>query len=382
MNGRGRQAGWATLAAGALLAGTVVARPAAPQDPAPPESVTKAPPAQPLDDGSLRAAYLDLFGRPPFAEERAHWLGRARRELCDALIDNTEYWKQWLEEQLYYFFLIDNFRPESERVAAIPADLTAHKLNVREAIHRIALCPSFDQRNPGADTFVTVVMEQLDGIKVQKNARELEIGKAIYDGTPGTFLGKSGTSQADIVRIAVEDKAFTETFLTREYKRLVRREPERKALNDWARRCQRDPSLYTAFVREWILSVEWEERLAHPIDQPNRLFVRAMFVDLLGRLPDDDEARRLRTALDGLSDPGPLRSVLARLLIDSKAMKLPERAAIGDPQPWVTDLFRRLLGRDPNAPELAAFVEALRDPACRPATVLYAIVTHPEYQSY
>jgi len=336
MNGRGRQAGWATLAAGALLAGTVVARPAAPQDPAPPESVTKAPPAQPLDDGSLRAAYLDLFGRPPFAEERAHWLGRARRELCDALIDNTEYWKQWLEEQLYYFFLIDNFRPESERVAAIPADLTAHKLNVREAIHRIALCPSFDQRNPGADTFVTVVMEQLDGIKVQKNARELEIGKAIYDGTPGTFLGKSGTSQADIVRIAVEDKAFTETFLTREYKRLVRREPERKALNDWARRCQRDPSLYTAFVREWILSVEWEERLAHPIDQPNRLFVRAMFVDLLGRLPDDDEARRLRTALDGLSDPGPLRSVLARLLIDKSeeeaghdAWARSDRAAIG-----------------------------------------------------
>ena len=382
MNGRAWRAWWPALAAGALLSGAAVARQAAPQQPNAPEQVTKAPPAQPLDDGSLRAAYFDLLGRPPFAEERAHWLGHARRELCDALIDSSEYWKQWLEEQLYYFFLIDNFRPESERVAAIPAELCAHRLNVRDAIHRIALCPSFDQRNPGADTFVTVVMEQLDGIKVQKNARELAVGKAIYDGAPGTFLGKSGTSQADIVRIAVEDKLFAETFLAREYKRLVRREPEKKTFNDWVRRFQHDPSLYTAFVREWILSGEWDQRLAHPLDQPNRLFVRAMFVDLLGRLPEDDDARRLRTALDGLSDPGPLRSVLARLLIDSKAMKLPERGAIGDPVPWVTDLFRRLLGRDPSEQELTTFVEALRDPACRPATVLYAIVTHPEYQSY
>ena len=43
---------------------------------------------------------------------------------------------------------------EGESVEAIPAGLTAGKLSVRDAIHRIALLPSFDLRNPGADTFV------------------------------------------------------------------------------------------------------------------------------------------------------------------------------------------------------------------------------------
>lgn len=371
----------AACAALAVLAGSWAVRDvSAAQEPTPGQTVGT--PARVLDDGALRAAYLDLLGRPPFAPERAQWLGKPRHELCDALLNTPEFWQQWLEEQLYYFFLIDNFRPESERVTAIPSDLAAGKLNVRDAVHRIALCPSFDQRNPGADTFVTVVMEQLDGIKVQKNPRELEIGKAIYDGESGTFLGKSGSSQADIVRIAIEDKSFSETYLAREYKRLVRREPDRKQFAEWSRRFQRDPSAYTAIVREWILSSDWDERLAHEIDQPNRLFVRSMFVDLLGRLPDDAEARRLRTALDGLSDPGPLRSVLARVLIDSTADKLPPRLGIPDPEKWVTDLFRRLLGRDPTAVELATFAESLNDTACRPATVIYAIVTHPEYQSY
>jgi hypothetical protein len=343
---------------------------------------TRAEPARALDDAALRAAFLDLVGRPPFEDERARWLGRGRHELVDALTSTEAFWQHWLDEQLYYFLLIDNFRPESERVLAIPRDLAAEKLDVREAIHRIALSPSFDQRNPGADTFVTVVMEQLDGLRVQKNARELEVGKAVYDGKPGTFLGKSGASQSDVVRIAVEHKAFSETLVEREHRRLVRAEPDRQALAEWVRRFHRDPRAYPGLVREWILSPAWDARVASRTDAPNRLFVRALFVDLLGRLPSDEEARRLRTALDGLADPRPLRAVVARLLIDSGSVKLPEKRAVEDPTRWVADLFRRLLGREAAQDELAAFVGAFHDPACQPATVLYAIVTHPDYQCY
>jgi hypothetical protein len=369
----------ASLAVAALLAfpGRALA-----QDDGDPRGRTEAEPARALDDGSLRAVFLDLLGRPPYPEERAHWLGKGRHELCDALIGSEDFWRQWYEEQLYYFLLIDNFRPETERLRTTPAALAAGKLHVRDAIHRVALSSSFDLRNPGADTFVTVVLEQLTGMEVQANVRTLEIGKAIYDGEQGVLLGKTGHNQSDVVEIAIGHKMFAETFVEREYARLLRTEMERAELKDQARRFHKDPYAYTKLVRGWTLSAAYDERLANEVDIPNRLFVNALFVDLLGRLPTDEERRRVRSALDGLSDPGPLRSVLARLMIDSGKVPVPEREAIEDPTAWVADLFRRLLGREASEDELKAFVTAFHDPSCRPATVLYALVSHPEYHSY
>jgi hypothetical protein len=313
---------------------------------------------------------------------RARWLGRPRHELADELLAGEELWSWWLVEQLYYFFLIDNFRPEGQRVAEIPAALASGRLDVREAIHRVALSPSFDQRNPGADTYVTVVMEQLNGIEVHKSARELEVGKRVYDGSSGTFLGQTAASQSDLLRVAIEHRSFAETFLAREHRRLVRREPEPRALADCVRRFQRDPAEYPRILREWLLSPAWDERVARERPMPNRLFVRALFVDLLGELPPPDEARRVRSALDGLADPGPLRSVLARVLVDSGRVALPERERVEDPTKWIAELFRRHLGREASEGELAEFDAAFHDPACRPATVLVAIVTGAEYQSY
>jgi len=347
-----------------------------------PEGRTEAEPARALDDGGLRAVFLDLLGRPPYAEERAHWLGEARHELCDALIGSPDFWRHWYEEQLYYFLLIDNFRPETERLRAMPGALADGKLHVRDAIHRIALSSSFDLRNPGADTFVTVVLEQLTGIEVQSNVRTLEIGKALYDGEQGVLLGRTGANQSDVVQIAIGHKKFAQTFVAREYARFLRGEPERGDSNDWVRRFHRDPHVYPELVRTWVLSAAYDVRLANEVAIPNRLFVNALFVDLLGRLPDDDERRRVRSALDGLSDPGPLRSVLARLMIDSGRVPVPERGAIENPTAWVADLFRRLLGREATRDELGTFVTAFHDPACRPSTVLYALVSHPEYHSY
>ena len=343
---------------------------------------TVAEPARALDDGALRAVFMDLVGRPPFAEERAHWLGKGRHELCDVLLGSEEFWAHWYAEQLYYFLLIDNFRPGNERLRSVPEDLAAGRLNVREAIHLIALCSSFDQRNPGADTFVTVVLEQLNGIVVQANVRTLEIGKAIYDGREGVLLGVRGNSQSDVVRIAIEHKTFSQAFIRREHARLLRTEPDRKTMNGWVRTFHRSPGQYSELVRAWMLSPDYDQRLANEVSIPNRLFVSALFVDLLGRLPDDEERRRMRTALDGLADPGPLRSVLARLIIDSGKAPVPERDEIENPTAWVADHFRRLLGRAASEDELRAFVTALHDPACRPSTVLYAIVSHPEYHRF
>lgn len=330
----------------------------------------------------LRTLPMDVLGRPPLEAERAAWSAKSRAELVDALLATRECWERWCDEQLYYFLLINNFRPKAERVAAIPGDLHDGKLDVRAAVHRIALSSSFEQRNPGADTFVTVVMEQLCGLDVKKNARELDIGKRVYDGADGTFLGAPGKTQADLVRIAVASPQFTRHFLAREFQRYVHAKPEPKELAAWAARFDADPRVFRDLLREWLLSPAYETRLARGAHQENRLFVRALYVDLAGRAPTEGEAEPLREALDGLADPGPLRGVLARLLLDSDKARVEKREAIGDPGAWIDGLFARLLGRAPSAEERATFIASLAEPGCRPQTVVYAIVSSAEYARY
>ncbi len=369
----------------ALLGGLgalFLAAPAAAQGTADDDGLTESVPARVLEVGLLRAVYLDLLGRPPFLAERETWRGRQLADLLNELVDTREFWERWTDEQLYYFLLIDNFRPRSERVVAIPEDLRSERIGVKEAIHRIVLSSSFDQRNPGPDTFVTVVMEQLLGITVQKSPRDLEIGKKLYDGGSGNFLGHKGNSQADVVKISIDDKRFLRELIEREYQRLLRREPNGRDAARWASELKRDPYAFGDFVKNWILSPAYEERLAEKIVQPNRLYVRTMYVDLVDRLPDKEEERRMRGALDGLSDPGPLRSVLARLLLDSGTARIPPKGEIEDPTAWVAGLFERLLGRAVRPEELKSFVTAFHDDACSPSTVVYAIVSHPEYHAF
>lgn len=335
-----------------------------------------------LDPGSLRRLFLDLLGRPPYPDESKVWSERERPELVAEVLSSEEFWANWLEEQLYYFLLIDNFRPTTEGVRSIPAELAGGTLGVREALHRICLSSSFDRRNPGPDTFVSVVMEQLLGLVVQKNARELEIGKKLYDGAKGTFLGRSGSSQADLVHVAIADARTLGHFLQREHERLLREQPSAQELSTWVGDLERDEHALRKILEAWFTSRAYDRRLASRAPLPNRLFVRALFVDLFGRLPDEGEAQRMRSALDGLADSGPLRSLVARLILDSGKAHVPERATIGDPASWIHGLFERLLGRPPSAEEHAVFLESFSDPACRPATVLYAIVSHSEYQTW
>ncbi len=339
-------------------------------------------PSDPLDHGSLRCLFLDFFGRPPFAGERSTWIGGPRSALVDSALPSREFWQSWLDEQLYYFLLIDNFRPTTESVRAIPAQLAEGEIGVLEALHRICLSSSFDRRNPGPDTFVSVVMEQLLGLEVQRSVRELEIGKKIYDGAKGTFLGRPGSSQADVVHTAMGDRRAVRHLLQREYERWMRKPPLEGDLSTWTGTLVRDPLALRSILSEWFRSKAYEARLETRVPLPNRLFIRALYVDLLDRMPDEDEAERLRSALDGLANAGPLRSLVARLILDSGKTPIPERALILDAEAWVRGLFERLLGRSPRATELGAFLEAYADPACRTGTVLYAIVSHPEYQTW
>jgi hypothetical protein len=309
---------------------------------------------------------MDLFGRPPLAEERGKWSGRSRSELVGWALHVEEFWRNWLDEQLYFFLLIDNFRPTTESIEAIPGQLAGGTLGAIEALHRVCLSSSFDRRNPGPDTFVTVVMEQLLGIEVQRNPRELEIGKKVYDGARGTFLGRPGSSQADVVHIAIEDHRAPRHFLRREYERLLRRQPREQELDAWVTTLEQDPFALPSILQGWFLSSPYDARLESRLPLPNRLFIRALYVDLLDRAPGREEAERLRGALDGLANSGPLRSLVARLILDSGKVRLPEREDVKDARAWTQELFERLLGRPPASAELSTFAECFADPACRP----------------
>src|SRR6185436_18753420 len=222
-----------------------------------------------LSQGELRTLYLDLLRRPPFESERLEFRKRmvfdggpyVSREVAgraSQLVETREFWQQWFEEQLYYFLLVDNFAPRGESMLSIPEELAGGKIDVREAIHRIALSSSFDQRNPGADTFVTVVMEQLAGLAVERNRRELEIGKGVYDGKPGNFLGRAGSTQSDIVRNAIEQRTFAESFIQREYRRYVHAAADKREITPWINAFQADPRVYAELLHGWITSAAYK----------------------------------------------------------------------------------------------------------------------------
>ena len=114
----------------------------------------------------------------------------------------------------------------------------------------------------------------------------------------------------------------------------------------------------------------------------NRLFVRALIVDVCQRDPVPEEFSRMRSALDGLADPLPLRSVMARLLLDSDQTAVPPPHTGLDAASFVLNQFHRLLGRAPSPKEAEAFAAGLADPEGKPSMVVYALIAHPEYQSY
>jgi len=86
---------------------------------------------------------------------------------------------------------------------------------------------------------------------------------------------------------------------------------------------------------------------------------------------------RLSATFQALADPTPIRSVLAKVMVDSEQVKT---GKIDNPTQWVQDLFGRMLGRAPGEKETEAFVQAVKDGKAKLA--IQAIVDSEEYQNY
>jgi hypothetical protein len=128
-------------------------------------------------------------------------------------------------------------------------------------------------------------------------------------------------------------------------------------------------------------------------------FLRGLYADVLSRTPETfefvlrldgtealrfplDEEAQLTTVLEGLGDSLPMRNLIAKGLLHSIEVAIPDKASIADGRAYIREQFRRLLGREPNAYELEQFAgEWAADAAVGPRTIIRAIVGSREYQS-
>ena len=334
----------------------------------------------PADRRFIRAVMIDLAGRTPLPDEWGRAFGRPRADWVRELAQGLSAAESFFEEELFYFLLIDNFRPSTDAFLEVPRLLADRSLSVKELLRQLVSSQFFNSRNPGTDTFVTVVLEQLLGFTVQKEPTILEAGKRMYDGYTASFLGSKGANQADLVRIAVEHENLEPFFLARRFAAIFVDDAPKKRVAADAARLRADPLAWPAIAADWILSQAYDERLASARPKSDRVFVRSLYADLHERVPDYQEFRRCRNALLALSDSRPLRSVLIKLMLDAGgADRL--LAAHAEPAALVRACYLRFLAREPTQPEGAAFARELTQGAER-KLVVRALLTHAEYQGY
>ncbi|MHC4973147.1 MAG: hypothetical protein ACYTG3_12525 [Planctomycetota bacterium] len=331
----------------------------------------------------IRRVYFDLKWRTPRLPEIERWYDRTHQEMVEAFLKDEETWDTWFERQLFYFLLLDRFRPKEGRLTTLPARLARGQVTMERALEEIVRSQYFNARNPGNDTFVTVVLEQCLGMVVQerRNTRILETGKKMYDGYRAKLFKETGDSQADFVRIVFKQRAFYDHLVGRAWKALHGAELDRKRRKAFVDRCVAQPGSFRELYAEWLIGVDYVEGVTRPRTKGEIPYVRSLFLDTLDRLPSYQELRNVRNAFLSLADPTPIRLVMGRVLLESSQARIPGSALLV--KQFVLEQFIRLFARQPTDKELTTFVNALKsDPAVTPRVVLYTLISSPEYQIY
>lgn len=336
-----------------------------------------------LSDGRhVRALHLDTLGRTPDKDELELSASATPRMLVSLLCSSPGFWEHWYEDELQFLLLVDNARPgDGTSGEGLPERLAEGRTSVLDALRELASGSAFHRANPGNDTFVSVVLEQFLGLEVQRQPAVLEAGKRMYDGQRASLFGEQGRSQADVVAIACRQPAFAEVFVARQYERVVGLPASASDVRAWAQRLRDSPRDFSVLVGEWLLSPAYAGRLRSLRPKTDRQFLRGLMVDLTGTVPDAETLSRARTALAAVADAGPLRSVIARVLLASHGAGLPGRGQI-QPVPLVDGLYARFLGRTPGVEERARLVLLYEQCDCEPDLLARALMTHWEYQYY
>jgi hypothetical protein len=331
----------------------------------------------------IRRLHLDLKWRTPRLAEIEQWYDQPHEKMVDALLKDPEVWSIWYEQQLFYFLLLDRFRPKQGRVVTIPERLARAEIPVPIALREIIASTYFNDRNPGNDTFVTVVLEQCLGMVVQerRNKRTLDGGKKMYDGYKAKIFKQKGASQSDFVRIVFRQEQFFRHLIQRTWEVLHGTKIPKAELEKAASRFATDPWAFQPILKEWLTGEEYVRGAETARTKGEIPYVRGLFVDALGRVPTYEELRNVRNAFLSLADPTPIRLVMGRVLLESNQARMPESVLESDK--FVKEQFLRLFARPASARELETFVGALKkDPNVTPRTVLWTLISSPEYQTY
>lgn len=332
----------------------------------------------------LRRICLDVLQRTPTpAEVKAYAAGDVA-DVARSLLATQEAMEVWLEEELFYFLLLDNFRPTNLAVLDLPRRLRLRQVDVRTAMGEVLVSTGFTLRNPGNDTFVTVVLEQCLGLEVQdrKNAHILEAGKRVYDGRSTRFLGGTGKSQVDVIRLTLADPRCTRHLLDRHHRRLFAATLPAQAEAQVAA-VHAAPAAFFDVLIAWLASARYadEQRPARPLS--HHQFARSLYLDLLGRAPTYDEVRMTRNAMLAMADPAPLRAVLVKIMLDSGKARLPVRGPADTDAAFVERCFATYLRREPTASEAEAFATTTPGSPTPPASrIVRALLTSTDYATY
>ena len=332
----------------------------------------------------LRRICLDVLQRTPTPAEVKAYAEAGAADVARSLLGTQEAMEVWLEEELYYFLLLDNFRPTNATVLDLPRRLRLRQVDIRTAMGEILVSTGFTLRNPGNDTFVTVVLEQCLGLEVQdrRNAPILEAGKRVYDGRSTRFLGGTGKTQVDVIKLTLADPRCTRHLLDRHHRRLFAAALPAAAEAQVAA-VHAAPAAFFDVLAGWIASARYadEQRPARPMS--HHQFARSLYLDLLGRTPTYDELRMTRNAMLAMADPAPLRAVLVKIMLDSGKARLPGRGPAETDAAFVARCFATYLRREPTAAEVDAF--AATGPGSPPAPtsrIVRALLTSTDYSTY
>ncbi len=360
-----------------------------------------------------RTLFFDTQGRSPTEEEMQRLAAMPYAKRVDTLLDSVATWEHWFNEEAFFFLLIDRFRPTSDRLLAVPQKMKDGHAHYLDAHREFALSAEFNARNPGNDTYVTVVLEQFLGMEVQSNVRSLNAAKKMYDGQKARLFKILGANQSDVVKISLAQPDCVEQFATRMEFRYLGAPLPAADHTAVVERLRMDPHEFRAILRDWLTSPAYTATTRSPKVKDDHQFIRSLFVDLLGRPPGLQEFRNMRNALQAMTDPAPIRGVLAKVMLDSGAVLPPterESTASGNgtgrqPPPGgrrttdnpddpnaanastvtssqILELFNRFLGRDPSEAEALAFVDVCSEPGATWRTAALALLTSSHYQYY
>ena len=206
-------------------------------------------PTDPGREAALARVVERLTGRRPLAGELQPLLRLERGALVEALLSRPEPYERWWQEELGY--LLDGpVRPKGEPWDSMPARLREGRVGVQDVRYALAVGRDWSGRWGGKQAFVGAVLERLLGLDGEAAAKQRAAAERLYDGYQAEFLGQKGSSQADLVRIAVRDEQARRHSLRCAWRRAVGSEPDAAALEAALSAWSKEPQAFFRILTE------------------------------------------------------------------------------------------------------------------------------------